>query len=114
MAFKDLSEVEQEIVFQCMKFIAEGSDIGDWEFQTRLGITRPTLVKLISSWPEIDDCSENSDGDLAVNNCLNEVCHGLAVSPVEWKIWFSHPKERIQQTYNNWLKLRGRSSGGIR
>lgn len=113
-SFKELSKVEQEIVLQCMRFIAEGNSIEDWEFQTRLGIDRPTLVQIIESWPEIDNRVGGSDLDLAVNNCFNEVCHGVAISPTEFTSWFSHSKDEIKNAYGHWLKLRRWPSGGIR
>jgi hypothetical protein len=114
MAFKELSPTEKEIVLQCMKAIVDGPEIEDWEFQTRLGIVRPTLRRIISLWPEIDDSSDDSDEFLAINNCLNEVCHGVNISATEWQEWFAQPKDEIKQTFAKWLRLRGSSSGGIR
>jgi hypothetical protein len=107
MAFKELSRSEREIV-------ADDSEIEDWEFHPRLGIDRPTLRRIISVWPEIDDGTENSDEFLAVNNCLNEVCHGFDIPPTEWGKWFTHSKDEIRETYAKWLRLRGGHSGGIR
>src|SRR5882762_5924112 len=69
------------IVLQCMKAIADGPEIEDWEFHTRLGIVRPTLRRVISLWPGIDDGSDDSDEFLAINNCLNEICHGVDIPP---------------------------------
>jgi hypothetical protein len=114
MAFKELSQSEKEIVLQCMKAIADGPEIEDWEFHPRLGIDRLTLRRIISVWPEINDGTENSDEFLAINNCLNEVCHGFDIPPTEWGKTFTHSKDEIRQTYAKWLRLRGGSSGGIR
>jgi hypothetical protein len=114
MAFAELSPSEQQIVLRCMKAIADGPEIEDWEFQTRLGIVRPSLRRVISLWPTIDDSSEDSDEFLAINNCLNEVCHGVKIPDAEWRKWFSQSREEIIKTYNKWLRLKGRSSGGIR
>jgi hypothetical protein len=113
MALKQLSSQEQLAVLQCMKATADGDAIEDWEFQTRLGIARPVLREIISSWPEVDDSSENSDGFLAVNNCLNEVCHGVHWEESEWQNWFTEPEDVVKRTYMNWLRLAVRSSGGI-
>ena len=110
----ELSQSEKEIVLQCMKAIADGTEIEDREFHTRLSIDRPTLRRIISVWPEIDDATENSDEFLAVNNCLNEVCHGFDISPTEWGKWFTYSKDQIEQTYAKWLRLRGGLSGGNR
>ena len=48
MAFTELSPSERRIVLQCMKAIADGPEIEDWEFQTRLGIVRP-LIRFFDS-----------------------------------------------------------------
>src|SRR5258708_33988397 len=113
MAVKQLWSREHLVVLQCREAIADSDAIGDWEFQTRLGIARPVLRKIISSWPEIDDGSKNSDGFLAVNNCLNEVCHGVNWAESEWQNWFTEPKDVVKRTYKNWLRLAGSLSGGI-
>ena len=114
MAFKDLTISEKRTVLQCMQAIADGPHIDDWEFQTRLGINRSTLKRVILTWPDIDDSAVNSDEFLAINNCLNEVCNGVKISTTEWPKWFEQSVEEIRRTYEKWLKLRGASSGGVR
>jgi len=96
-----------------MRAIADGLEIEDWEFQTRLGIARPALRRVISLWPQIDDGSDESDEFLAINNCLNEICHGVDIPPTEWEKRFAQPKDDIKPTYVKWLRLRD-SSDGIR
>ena len=114
MSFKELSASEKETVLQCMKAIADGPEIEEWEFHTRLGFDRPSLRRIISLWPDIDDSSKNSDDFLAINKCLNEVSHGVNISAADWPKWFTRPKDEVKQTYHKWLKLRGLSSGGLR
>lgn len=114
MAFKDLTVREKRTVLQCMQAIADGPHLDDRELQTRLGIDRLTLKRVILRWPDIDDGADDSDEFLAINNCLNEACNGLKVSPTEWPKWFEQSVEEIRRTYDKWLKLRGASSGGVR
>jgi hypothetical protein len=112
MAFRQLSKSDERAILDCMKFVAESSCIEDWEFQTRLGISRDALKRIISAFPAIDD-SANSDGFLAINNCLNEVCHGVAISPTDWSVWSSQSVTKIGEAYRNWLKAHGKSRSGI-
>jgi hypothetical protein len=114
MAFEDLTLTEKRTVLQCMQAISDGPHIDDSEFHTRLGIDRPTLKRIILKWPNIDDCEDSSDEFLAINNCLNEVCHGLRISATEWPKWFEQSVEEIRRTYKKWWNLRGASSGGVR
>jgi hypothetical protein len=110
MVLRNLSKVEQDLVFQSLKAIAEGTEIGDWEFHSRLGVGRATLKELISKWPNINDSVEDSDEFLAINNCLNEVCNGIRWTAEAWSKRFTQPKKRFEQTYKAWLlnqKFRG-------
>ena len=113
MAFDELPRFDQEVVLQCVRAIADGDAITEAEFQTRLGITREILRGIISRWPKIDDRRSDSDEFLAVNNCLNEVCHGIRLTPEEWALRFTESRDTVLQTYRNWLRLSG-SRGGIR
>ncbi len=97
-----------------MKAIVEGDVIEDWEFRTRLGVTRSVVKRIISQWPDINDRVEGSDEFLAINNCMNEVCHGIRMTPEEWTQRFTEPKDTILRTYENWLILGSQTRGGIR
>jgi len=92
---------------------ATASYVDDSEKHTRLGLGACELQQEISRWPNIDDRNETSNGFLAINNSLNEVCHGFRIPPEEWTSWFDTPKSEIESTYQSWLALTG-TSGGIR
>jgi hypothetical protein len=110
MAFEKLKTKEQEIVLRCMK--ASAAHIDDWEKHSRLGLTSEELKGVIAEWPSIDDSDENGPGFLAINNCLNEVCHGFQIAPGEWSIWFNTPMADVESTYRKWVSLS--VLGGIR
>lgn len=114
MSVWSLPEQDQSALLQCMTAIAENQWIEDWEFDARLGLNRKALQAVISCWPDIDDSSAESDGFLAINNCMNEICHGLRISPGEWDRWFTMSKSQIEDSYRTWSRLRGRSSTGLR
>jgi hypothetical protein len=111
MPFGDLTSKEQLVVLQCMK--ATAAHVADSEKHSRLGLETDELQGVIAKWPQIDDSAENSNGFLAINNCLNEVCHGFRIAPDDWKNWFDSPESEIKIIYQKWLRLRG-LSGGIR
>lgn len=114
MALEQLTEQEQNTVRQCMEAILNGDEIEDFEFQTRLGIDRLQLRQVLVSWPHLDDADDNSDTCLAINNCMNEVVHGIYISPENWARWFTSPKEDVKATYQHWAELTGSYSTGIR
>jgi hypothetical protein len=111
MAFEKLSAKDQEIVLRCMS--ATAAHVTDSEKHARLGLEMSELKVVIDQWPNIDDGDESGNGFLAINNCLNEVCHGFRIAPDEWNTWFDTPMADIKCTYQTWLSLTGRS-GGIR
>ena len=92
---------------------ATAAHVADSEKPARVGLEPEELQHVISEWPNIDDTDENGNGYLAINNCLNEVCHGFRIVPAHWSTWFDTPKAEIKATYQKWLALRD-ASGGIR
>jgi hypothetical protein len=109
MAIEGLSAKEQDIVLRCMR--AATSHIDDWEKHSRLGIEPEELQSLIVGWPRVDDLDESGNGFLAINNCMNEVCHGFRITPAEWSRWFDTPMDKIESAYRKWLALKGISRG---
>lgn len=111
MAFEKLSSKEQEIVLRCMR--ATAAHVADSEIHTRVGLKPEELQEVIAKWPNIDDMDEKGKGVLAINNCMNEVCHGFRIASEDWSTWFDIPEADIKAAYQKWLTLR-QVSGGIR
>jgi len=89
------------------------SYIDDSEKHARLGIETDELELLINQWPHIDDRNQSAEGFLAINNCMNEVCHGFRIAASDWSNWFDTPMDDVRSTYKRWLALTG-AHGGIR
>jgi hypothetical protein len=111
MAFEKLSAKEQEIVLRCMR--ATAVYVADSEQHARVGVEPKELQHVIGEWPNIDDADEDSNGFLAINGCMNEVCHGFRIASEDWSTWFDTPKAEIKATYEKWLALK-EISGGMR
>lgn len=111
MGIKQLSAKEQDIVLRSMR--ATAVHVDDSEKHSRLGLEADELAREIALWPNIDDSEESLSGFLAINNSLNEVCHGFRLEPEEWNRWFDVSKSEVKSTYKKWLALKG-TSGGIR
>ena len=71
------------MVFGCMLAILEGPFIDDSEFHARLGLERHVMRDILSRWPILDDEADESPARLAINNCMNEVCHGVRISAAQ-------------------------------
>ena len=112
MSFKKLSEPEKQIVLQSLTAILNGKFL-EHEFHTRLGLELEDLAQVIFAYPNIDDSDDNSNETLAINNCLNEVCHGIGFSDREWQQWFTVGRSEVDEIYRKWAKLRGWARTGI-
>src|ERR1035438_6919020 len=93
MGIENLSAKEQDVAFRCLK--ATAAHLDDWEKHSRLGLEADELQQVIVRGPNIDDRDEGSSGFLAINNCMNEVCHGFRIATEEWEIWFDMPMSEI-------------------
>lgn len=113
MYFSKLAAREKEIVHQCMNAILNSGFLFG-EFHPRMGISEKTLEHVIAKFPGIDDADDESDETLAINNSLNEICHGLAFTDEEWQKWFTVEKKYVVKTYKKWRRLRGWQTGGIK
>ena len=49
MSFGDLSKVEQDVIYQCLKAAVEGSFFPEWEFHTFTGSNLDEGLNLISN-----------------------------------------------------------------
>jgi hypothetical protein len=105
MSLADLSEAEKKVVLQCLTAIADGDEIEDWEFYTRLGITRNALKSIVKRWPQIDEQPESGDSR-AINNCFNEVCNGIWWAPHTWSSWFELSRDEVCSVYERWASCR--------
>jgi hypothetical protein len=111
MAIEALSEKDRDLVLRCMK--AAAAYIDDPEKHARLGLDPEDLHRVIAQWPQIEDHDESGVGFLAINNSMNEVCHGFRIAPADWPTWFDVSLREVESTYRKWLACR-RISGGIR
>ncbi len=97
-----------------MKAILTGSLLDEVEFHARLGLDPEELRAVIDSWPHCDEADDDSIGTLAINNCLNEMCHGLRFSDGEWERLVRLPRSEVSRVYRAWTLSRGASHTGIR
>jgi hypothetical protein len=107
-----LSDSDRQIILQCLNAILKGRFL-EGEFHTRLGIEREELEQVVAAYPHIDDSDDNSNAALAINNCLNEVCHRINFSNREWSQWFTVDRSEVDKVYRRWAILRGWSRAGI-
>jgi len=104
MSLKDMTEAYRKIARACMSAILEGPFIDEWEFHSRLGITRGELRAALERWPNLDDSVSDSADTLAVNNCLNEVCNGITIADEAWSQWFSVKRAAVKGAHQAWKR----------
>ncbi len=101
MSVVKLSDKEKEIVLQSLNAILKGGFL-EGEFHSRLGIDQEQLEQVVVAYPNLDDLDDSSTVALAINNCLNEVCHGINFSPKQWSQWFEVRRSDVEEVYRKW------------
>jgi len=96
---KKLSVNDEEIVLQAMRYIMNDPAFDNGELHTRLGIRRVEMQTVIDQWPDIDYTEYGSIAQLAANNSLNEICHGLFISSHKWSIGFTVSPESVREVF---------------
>jgi hypothetical protein len=105
MAIATLSQSEQAIVRRCIVAVLDGPFMDDPEFQTRLGIDRPTARAVVERWERLDCTPTDQDTQLVINNSMNEVVNGIRMSAAQWHRWIDVPRDDVDRTYRRWLEL---------
>jgi len=95
------SDKEKEIIRQSLNAILKGGFL-EGEFHSRLGIDQEQLEQVVVAYPNLDDWDDTSTVALAINNCLNEVCHGIKFSPKQWSKWFEVSRSDVEEVYRKW------------
>ncbi len=100
MPLEQLTHEEKKIVFACLCAIAKGPFIHTSEISSRCCAERHELYKLIEKWPDIDD----SDGRVwtMLNNVMNEISHGVPISPEECDAWFGVDRDAVTKVFKKW------------
>ncbi len=114
MAIQQLSLADQEIIRRCLVAICDGPFLEDAEFHPRIGVAKESLKNITHTWPAVDDSDDESDAALAINNALNELCYGLPISPEDWTLWIIVPRTEIIRVYQEWARIRGWKSTGVK
>jgi hypothetical protein len=101
MSLADLDPQEREVIFACLKCVADGQVIKhDWEFQTVFGIEVEDLLTVVRSWPNVDEKDEVVE--LAINNSMVNLLgypHGWHA---KWDSCMSFPLSEISRVLNKW------------
>ena len=114
MALEMLSPDDQWIVRQALAAISQGAYLDDAAFSARIGVERAEIADMLARWPRVDDTRRDAPAGFAINNALNEICHGLRLAPDEWNRWFDVSRDAVAAVYRRWARLKGWNSAGTR
>ena len=112
MAVESLSSKSRALIRRVLAFMSATREL-DEEFEIRLGIDRAELAEVLMRWPAVDDRADDAPATLAINNALNEVVNGLALSAVDWQ-QLGASRAEVQAAYAEWATRRGWASTGLR
>lgn len=107
MAIEQLTHEGKKIVFACICAVAKGPFFPPGSYSSRLGINRDALFKLIANFSTIDVNDPDSLAPHVINNAMNEVCHGVRISPADWQKWFDVDRDAVRNMFKKWRQLQG-------
>lgn len=114
MPLSDLSAADRATVLRCLQSVLYGGwfDLGDAD--CLLGVSEAELREIESAWP-VDDRDPEGAAFLAVNNVLNEVCHGSGrPQGRECEESVGAAREEVMAIYVRWAKSHGLTWTGVR
>ena len=112
MAVESLSSDVQAVIRRVLAFVSTTRQL-DGEFETRLGVDRGDLAKILMRWPAVDDRSDDAPASVAISNALSEVARGLDLSAQEWR-QIGVTRTEVEAAYAAWTTSRGWDSTGLR
>jgi hypothetical protein len=86
----------------------------DRDFQTRLGVTPEAMRDLLGDWPDVDDTPGDCDACLAIDNAMNDLLDGVAISDRQARESIGVDRAEVLRVYRKWTHNRGWSSTGLR
>ena len=108
-ALQHLTTEERTIIKAVIDLLVTGQYIEDWEFHTRLGITREQMALVSAYFPETDRVDDEWVALASIHNGLNEVVHGVDIPAQEWQLWFDVSKAQVETVLDKWLTLEEQS-----
>lgn len=113
MAESGLFDDVETAARECVLYVIASPEFTGCKFLTRLGVTRDEAQECLARWPHLNDGDHSTADHVLVNNCFNEICHGIWVPPEEWDTWFTRSRAAIRAAYVQWLLAVGCTEGGI-
>ena len=114
MPLHDLTGHERDMVRRCFVDILQGGRFDLAQADVRLGATVEELQAYEREWPP-DDSDAAAASFVAINNVLNEICHGPdRPRDAQWASVLGATPEELRATYTKWARSHGLSSTGVR
>ena len=110
MTVEQLAVADQALIRRCLAFLIEARPL-EGEFETRLGVTPGEVAALLMRWPDVDDTADDGPACVAISNALNEVAHGLALTPADWH-QLGTTQADVHRVLARWATLRSWHSTG--
>jgi hypothetical protein len=98
----DLSQHERNLVGQCLRALADGPFIPDWEIHTLTGLTREEIREVARRWPRVDEAAERDRQ--AIHAALSIMTYGPIRNYDRWPHYISARHAEIEQIARKWWR----------
>jgi len=102
MALCDLSQMEREIVGQCVCALADGPFLPDGEFHTITGFFRPQIAEVADCWPVVDEGIHSHRR--AIHASLAALLYGPIRHFDRWHEYITAERSEVERIARKWWR----------
>ena len=102
----DISNAESQLIAECLRAVAVGPFIPDWEFQTLFGVERSDVASLADKWPNVD--LRNAEVVDIVCSALNNLLGYPHGKDAYWSEFISATRQELDELQQSLF-----GSGGV-
>jgi len=114
MAVEQLSDIDKQIIGECLRAAAEGpffkdveAEDPDWEFHPLFGLDREEFVRIVAAYPNVD--SRNESVALAINNSLGNLVGYPHGHDKDWSRFISVSVAEVASVFERWRESEERT-----
>ena len=108
MTISTLTDDEREVIRRSMEATFE---FFDGSFRPRLGVTPEKMKDILRRWPDIDETSDDLTAQLAINNSMNDLLHGLGIKDEKALELIGVNRSEMRRVYKKWAANSGKRRG---
>lgn len=94
-----ISSIEVERIRRVIVFVLDALDS---DYQTRIGVERSEVLRVMPEWSDIESMGTQSDFSLLVHNSLNDALNGIDITNQECVEKIGCNRDELNELFEKW------------